>query len=65
LLKMGLQADEVVLGGGQTKKLETLPRGVRVGANRDAILGGLRLWDAPGHRAQRTLGRGRSSRRAP
>ena len=65
LLKMGLQADDVVLGGGQTKKLETLPRGVRVGDNQHAILGGLRLWDAPGHRAQRTLGRGRSSRRAP
>lgn len=64
LLKMGLQADDVVLGGGQTKKLETLPRGVRVGDNQHAILGGLRLWDAPGQRAQRTPGRGRSSRRA-
>ena len=46
LLKAGLQADYVVLGGGQTKKLKTLPRGVRVGDNHDAILGGLRLWDA-------------------
>ena len=64
LLKAGLQADDVVLGGGQTKKLKTLPRGVRVGGNRDAILGGLRLWDLPGQRAQRTPGRGRSSRRA-
>jgi len=45
LLKMGLQADTVVLGGGQTKKLKTLPPGVRVGDNRCAILGGLRLWD--------------------
>ena len=62
LLKMGLQADDVVLGGGQTKKLKTLPRGVRVGGNQDAILGGLRLWDIPGQRARQT--RGRSSRRA-
>src|SRR5262245_28560298 len=30
LLRDGLQADEVVLGGGQTKKLKTLPPGVRV-----------------------------------
>ena len=55
LLKTGLQADDVVLGGGQTKKLKTVPRGVRVGTNHDAILGGLRLWDAPAHRSRRTL----------
>jgi polyphosphate glucokinase len=55
LLKAGLQADYVVLGGGQTKKLKALPPGVRVGDNHDAILGGLRLWDAPAHRQRRTL----------
>ena len=46
LLKAGLQADEVVLGGGQTKKLDALPPGVRVTGNESAIRGGLRLWDA-------------------
>lgn len=46
LLKAGLQADSVVLGGGQTKKLKTLPPGVRVSDNQCAIRGGLRLWDA-------------------
>jgi len=56
LLKAGLQADDVVLGGGQTKKLKSLPRGVRVGDNHDAMLGGLRLWDAPAQRARRTAG---------
>jgi polyphosphate glucokinase len=55
LLKAGLQADYVVLGGGQTKKLKTLPRGVRTSDNQSAILGGLRLWDAPAHRQRRTL----------
>src|SRR4029453_13223137 len=30
VLKGGLQADYVVLGGGQTKKLKTLPPGVRI-----------------------------------
>jgi len=55
LLKAGLQADYVVLGGGQSKKLKKVPPGVRLGDNRDAILGGLRLWDAPAHRQRRTL----------
>jgi polyphosphate glucokinase len=47
LLRAGLQADSVVLGGGQTKKLKTLPPGVRVADNHCAIRGGLRLWVAP------------------
>jgi len=47
LLKSALQADIVVLGGGQTKKLKTLPPGVRTGNNRCAIRGGLRLWETP------------------
>ena len=55
LLKPALQADYVVLGGGQTKKLKTLPPGVRLGDNHDAILGGLRLWDEPSQRERRTL----------
>jgi polyphosphate glucokinase len=46
LLKAGLQADEVVLGGGQTKKLKTLPPRVRVSDNQCAIRGGVRLWEA-------------------
>jgi polyphosphate glucokinase len=44
ILKHGLQADYVMLGGGQTKELKTLPPGVRLGTNAHAILGGLRLW---------------------
>ena len=45
VLQAGLQADYVVLGGGQTKKLKAMPRGVRISDNRSAIRGGLRLWD--------------------
>jgi polyphosphate glucokinase len=52
LLTAGLQADEVVLGGGQTKKLKALPPGVRVSSNESAIRGGLRLW-APPHQRHR------------
>jgi len=53
LLKHGLQADYVMLGGGQTKELSSTPPGVRLGTNAHAILGGLRLWnkDEPAPRA--------------
>jgi polyphosphate glucokinase len=47
LLKHGLQADYVMLGGGQTKKLKTLPDGVRLGNNAHAIEGGIRIWQTP------------------
>ena len=47
LLKNGLQADYVVLGGGQTRKLRTLPPAVRLGDNRCALRGGDRLWEEP------------------
>jgi polyphosphate glucokinase len=45
ILKNALQVDYVVLGGGQTKKLKGVPRGVRLGNNANAIRGGLRLWN--------------------
>ena len=45
LLRTGMQVDDVVLGGGQTKKLKKLPPGVRISDNQSAIRGGLRLWD--------------------
>jgi polyphosphate glucokinase len=44
LLRHGLQADEVVVGGGEAKMLGRLPRGARLGDNDNAILGGLRIW---------------------
>jgi predicted NBD/HSP70 family sugar kinase len=36
--------DDVVLGGGNVKKLAALPKGCRLGANANAFLGGFRLW---------------------
>ena len=44
LLKKSLIADYVVLGGGSAKKLDQLPQGVELGHNRNAFLGGVRLW---------------------
>jgi hypothetical protein len=43
-LKKALIADYVVLGGGNAKKFDELPDGIEPGHNRNAFLGGLRLW---------------------
>lgn len=43
-LKTALEADYVVLGGGNCKKLKRLPPGARLGSNGHAFLGGFRLW---------------------
>jgi polyphosphate glucokinase len=41
------EADEIVLGGGNVKKLEELPPRCREGDNDNAFLGGFRLWEEP------------------
>jgi predicted NBD/HSP70 family sugar kinase len=46
ILCTALQADYVVVGGGNVKKIETLPPGARRGANANAFIGGFRLWEA-------------------
>jgi polyphosphate glucokinase len=40
-----LKPDDVVLGGGNAKKLDPLPQGVRLGSNVNAFTGGFRMWD--------------------
>ena len=49
LLKKALIADYVVLGGGSAKKLDELPHGLELGHNRNAFLGGVRLWQTDPH----------------
>jgi len=44
-LRSALEADEVVIGGGNAKRLKRLPDGARLGSNRHAFIGGFRLWD--------------------
>jgi len=44
-LVAALEADYVVLGGGNTKKLGDLPANARLGGNANAFVGGFRLWD--------------------
>jgi predicted NBD/HSP70 family sugar kinase len=43
-LKAALEADYVVIGGGNSKLLRSLPPGTRLGDNRNAFQGGFRLW---------------------
>lgn len=44
LLKAAMQADYVVLGGGNIRLLKKVPPGTRLGKNANAFLGGYRLW---------------------
>ena len=46
-LVAALEPDDVVLGGGNVKKLTELPPGCRAGENANAFLGGFRLWEEP------------------
>lgn len=43
-LKAALEADEVVIGGGNAKHLRRLPSGTRHGGNDRAFIGGFRMW---------------------
>ena len=45
LLKTALQADYVVVGGGNVDKLGKMPPGARPGTNANAFVGGFRLWE--------------------
>ncbi len=44
-LSAALEPDDVVIGGGNVKKLKKLPDGTRAGANANAFLGGFLLWN--------------------
>jgi polyphosphate glucokinase len=45
LLIAALEPDDVVIGGGNVKKLKELPPGSRAGSNVKAFVGGFRLWE--------------------
>lgn len=56
-LVTALEPDDVVLGGGNVKKLKKLPPGCRKGDNANAFVGGFRLWEqADGHISPQRLG---------
>ena len=47
------QVDDVVLGGGNVKKLTMLPQGCRAGNNANAFIGGFRMWEGEPRRGTR------------
>lgn len=53
MLVAALRPSDVVLGGGNIKKLTILPTGCRAGSNSLAFVGGFRLWDSPADRHHR------------
>lgn len=44
-LKAAGEAEDLVLGGGNARKLKALPAGARRVDNKNAFVGGFRLWD--------------------
>ena len=60
-LMSALEADYVVLGGGNAKLMKKLPAGVELGDNRRAFRGGFRLWRA----ATRTQVKSRPAKAVP
>jgi polyphosphate glucokinase len=46
-LRIALEADYVVIGGGNARKLKKLPKASRLGNNDFAFLGGFRIWRTP------------------
>lgn len=60
-LKAALEADYVVIGGGNARLLKDLPPGARLGDNENAFKGGFRLWRDAAERHENS--RGQSSRK--
>jgi predicted NBD/HSP70 family sugar kinase len=54
-----VQPDDVVLGGGNTKKLKKLPPGCRAGNNANAFIGGFRMFENGAQPRQAVRGRSR------
>lgn len=49
-----LEADYVVLGGGNAKKIKRLPPKTLLGNTRNAFVGGFRLWSHPKNKVSRS-----------
>jgi predicted NBD/HSP70 family sugar kinase len=58
-LKDALGAEYVVLGGGNAKNITKLPPGTHLGDNRNAFVGGFRLWKSKtGHKEKAAAKKG-------
>ena len=63
-LNEAFQPDEIVLGGGNAKKLTAIPRGCRLGSNALAFVGGYRMWEDHDRTRRRTARASAAKRRA-
>jgi polyphosphate glucokinase len=54
-LTKALQLDDVVIGGGNVRKLDDLPPLCRKGHNDNAFRGGFLMWEEPGHTYRATI----------
>jgi polyphosphate glucokinase len=52
-----LQPDEIVLGGGNARRLKHLPPNTRLGDDLAAFRGGLRFWDDKSRSGGKSNGR--------
>jgi predicted NBD/HSP70 family sugar kinase len=52
-LRAALEPEQIVLGGGNAKKLKELPPGTIRGNNQNAFKGGFRLWSEDKQASQR------------
>src|SRR5205814_10106467 len=43
-LRAALEPEDIVLGGGNVRKLRSMPLGVRLSSNASAFVGGFRMW---------------------
>jgi polyphosphate glucokinase len=59
-LAAALEPDDIVLGGGNVRRLKELPEGCRMGDNANAFVGGFRLWE--GVRKRKPLPRTKTTR---
>jgi polyphosphate glucokinase len=60
-LEAAFEADYIVLGGGNARRLKKLPPRTRRGDNRNAFVGGVRIWRQRAARARlETAGAGRA-----
>jgi polyphosphate glucokinase len=64
-LRAALEADYVVLGGGNVHRLKALPAGARTGGNANAFIGAFRMWLEPGWRRTGTAKGLRRANRGP